>query len=143
MRAAATAGCLLLATDTIFLLTNVFDWGPAALAHLVGMPDPRRQTKAGMDRGPVAIRVAHVTPHYFGASSYIGGGERHLSFRVRQSGTALRAVAFGMADRVDELMSAGGKCCLAFTPRLNDWNDYRNVEIEVADFQPGDTARLE
>jgi 4-amino-4-deoxy-L-arabinose transferase-like glycosyltransferase len=33
--AAAIAGCLLLATDTIFLLTEVFDWGPVALAHLL------------------------------------------------------------------------------------------------------------
>ena len=33
--AAATAGCILLATDTIFLLTDIFDWGPAALAHLL------------------------------------------------------------------------------------------------------------
>ena len=43
----------------------------------------------------------------------VGGGERHLSFRVRQDGTTLKAIAFGMADRVDELMSAGGACCLA------------------------------
>jgi 4-amino-4-deoxy-L-arabinose transferase-like glycosyltransferase len=33
--AAATAGCVLLATDTVFLLTDEFDWGPAALAHLL------------------------------------------------------------------------------------------------------------
>ncbi|MFL5339137.1 MAG: single-stranded-DNA-specific exonuclease RecJ [Gemmataceae bacterium] len=72
----------------------------------------------------------------------IGGGERHLSFRVKQGGAALRAIAFGMGDRVEELMSAGGKCCLAFTPRLNEWNGYTNVEIEVVDFQPGDMATL-
>ena len=33
--AAAIAGCLLLATDSIFLLTTVFDWGPVALQHLL------------------------------------------------------------------------------------------------------------
>jgi 4-amino-4-deoxy-L-arabinose transferase-like glycosyltransferase len=32
---AAAAGCLLLATDSIFLLTNTFDWGPVALQHLL------------------------------------------------------------------------------------------------------------
>ncbi len=31
---AAVIGCALLATDTTFLLTNTFDWGPVALQHL-------------------------------------------------------------------------------------------------------------
>ena len=72
----------------------------------------------------------------------IGGGERHVSFRVRQERTDMRVIAFGMADRVKELMSEAGKCCLAFTPKINDWNGYRNVEVEVADCQPGAQARL-
>jgi single-stranded-DNA-specific exonuclease len=72
----------------------------------------------------------------------VGQGERHLSFRVRQGGTTLKAIAFGMADRVGELMSAGGACCLAFTPRLNEWQGRRSVDLEVADFQPGPRARL-
>ena len=78
-----------------------------------------------------------------GAPRRVGGGERHLSFRVRQNGKELRCIAFGMGDRVDELMSVGGQCCLAFTPRLNEWQGYRSVEIEVRDFQAGASARLE
>jgi single-stranded-DNA-specific exonuclease len=73
----------------------------------------------------------------------VGGGERHLSFRIRQNGKELRAIAFGMGDRVDELMSVGGQCCLAFTPRLNEWQGYRSVEIDVRDFQAGPEARLD
>lgn len=72
----------------------------------------------------------------------IGGGERHISFRVRQHGTTLRAVAFGMAERLDELMSMQGQCCLAFTPRINEWNGFRRVELEVVDLQPGGRAEL-
>jgi single-stranded-DNA-specific exonuclease len=72
----------------------------------------------------------------------IGAGERHLSFRVRQGGTSIRAVAWGMGDRLDELMSAGGGCCLAFTPRINEWNGNRSVEIQVDDLQPGADPRL-
>jgi 4-amino-4-deoxy-L-arabinose transferase-like glycosyltransferase len=34
-RRAAWAGCVLLTTDTIFLLTTTFDWGPVALQHLL------------------------------------------------------------------------------------------------------------
>jgi single-stranded-DNA-specific exonuclease len=72
----------------------------------------------------------------------VGQGERHLSFRVSQGGTTLKAIAFGMADRAGELLSAGGACCLAFTPKLNEWQGRRSVDLEVADFQPGPQARL-
>ena len=76
------------------------------------------------------------------APKKIGLGERHLSFRVRQGTTNMRAVAFGMGDRLEELMSAGGRCCLAFTPVVNEWQGYRKVELHVIDFQAGDTARI-
>ena len=72
----------------------------------------------------------------------VGGGERHLSFRVKQGATVLKAIAFGMGERAEELMSAGGACCLAFTPKVNEWQGRRNIDLEVADFQAGATARL-
>jgi len=72
----------------------------------------------------------------------VGQGERHLSFRVRQQGTSLKAIAFSMAERTEELLSAGGACCLAFTPKINEWQGRRNVDLEVADFQAGPQARL-
>jgi single-stranded-DNA-specific exonuclease len=72
----------------------------------------------------------------------VGNGERHVQFRVRQQNTALRAVAFGMADRFEELTSQGSRCCLAFTPTVNEWQGRRSVELHVVDFQPGAQARL-
>src|SRR5262249_10523667 len=72
----------------------------------------------------------------------VGTGERHLSFRVRQEGTTLRAIAFGMGDRVDELMAESGQCCVVFTPRINEWQGRRSVELEITDFQSGPRARL-
>ncbi|HJZ92772.1 MAG TPA: single-stranded-DNA-specific exonuclease RecJ [Gemmataceae bacterium] len=72
----------------------------------------------------------------------IGKDERHLSFRVRQGATSLRAVAWGMGDRMEELMSGDRRCCVAFTPRVNDWQGNRTIELEVCDFQPGEVARL-
>jgi single-stranded-DNA-specific exonuclease len=72
----------------------------------------------------------------------MGQGERHLNFRVRQGNAVLRAVAWGMAERVGELTSAGGACCLAFTPKINEWQGRRSVELEVTDFQAGAQARL-
>ncbi|HTK77997.1 MAG TPA: single-stranded-DNA-specific exonuclease RecJ, partial [Gemmataceae bacterium] len=67
----------------------------------------------------------------------VGGGERHLSFYVRQGRTSLRTIAFGMAERIEALMADGGQCCLAFTPKINEWNGSRKVELEVSDFQAG------
>jgi single-stranded-DNA-specific exonuclease len=77
-----------------------------------------------------------------GTPRRIGNGERHMSFRVRQHDTTMRAIAFGMGERLEELMSAGGRCCLAFTPQVNEWQGYRSIELEVVDFQPGPDARL-
>ena len=77
-----------------------------------------------------------------GTPRRVGGGERHLSFRVKQEGKDLRAIAFGMGDRVEELMSADGQCCLAFTPKINEWQGWRSVELEVRDFQAGPRAAL-
>jgi single-stranded-DNA-specific exonuclease len=47
-----------------------------------------------------------------------------------------------MAERIDELMSAGGDCCVAFTPRFNNWNGQQRVEMQVIDFKPGKVASL-
>ena len=77
-----------------------------------------------------------------GEPKRMGGGERHLSFRVRQGVASMRAVAFGMADRVEELMAQERRCCLAFTPVVNEWQGYRSVELHVVDFQAGPTAKL-
>jgi single-stranded-DNA-specific exonuclease len=54
----------------------------------------------------------------------------------------LRAIAFNMAERVDELMSAGGACSLVFSPDLNEWQGYRQVNLKVVDFQAGREAQL-
>jgi single-stranded-DNA-specific exonuclease len=77
-----------------------------------------------------------------GAPRRMGKEERHLNFRVKQGNTTIRAVAFGMADRLDELMSANGECCLAFTPKVNDWNGAHRIEIEVNDIQAGPSPKL-
>ena len=68
------------------------------------------------------------------------GNDRHLSFRVRQQGRELKAIAFNMADRLEELMSAGGACCLVFTPMINEWQGWSSVELLVKDLQPGPDA---
>ena len=71
----------------------------------------------------------------------VGNGERHLSFRVRQDKTILRAIGWGMADRADEL-PADGPCAIVFTPRINEWRGMIRVDLEVIDFQPVETPVL-
>jgi single-stranded-DNA-specific exonuclease len=77
-----------------------------------------------------------------GTPKRVGAGERHLSFRVRQQVKELRAIAFGMGERAEELMSKQGQCCVVFTPKINEWQGYRSVELEVRDFQAGTQASL-
>jgi single-stranded-DNA-specific exonuclease len=72
----------------------------------------------------------------------VGGGERHLRFRVRQEGASFPAIGFSLGDRIEELMSAEGWCSLAFTPTINEWQGIRTVQLEVRDFQPGKQASL-
>lgn len=91
----------------------------------------------------------NVRPRFLAAGLQIvdqprkmGAGERHLNFRVSHGNTRMRAVGWGMADRMEELMSHDGKCCLALVPKINRWNGYSNVEIEVVDFQAGPTPKL-
>lgn len=76
-----------------------------------------------------------------GEPKKMGGGERHLAFHVGQGNARLRAVAFGQADRVEELMSQDGRCCLVYSPRINVFRGYPEVELQVKDFRPG--ARIE
>ena len=77
-----------------------------------------------------------------GTPRRMGQDERHLSFKVTQGGVSVRAVGWSMGDRLDELLSAGGHCCLAFVPRLNTFRGQTTVEMEVVDLQPGAEPRL-
>ena len=71
-----------------------------------------------------------------------GKGEATLMFTVRQGHHDYRCIAFSQGDRASELMSGDRHCCLAFTPRINDWNGFRSIRLEIRDFQPGKQARL-
>jgi single-stranded-DNA-specific exonuclease len=75
-----------------------------------------------------------------GTPRAVGRGNRHLQFHVRQADTTVPAVAFNMADRAAELLSADGECCLAFTPSLNEYQGWRRLQLELTDFQPGSRA---
>ncbi len=66
----------------------------------------------------------------------MGGGERHLSLRVRQSGKVFRAVAFGKADWADEMEATTGPFALCFEASINRFRGYENVELRLIDWRP-------
>lgn len=65
----------------------------------------------------------------------MGEGDRHLSLRVRQYGTTIRAVAFGKGRWADEIESAGGPISISFAPGINRFRGRENVELQLLDWQ--------
>ncbi|MGQ3686382.1 MAG: single-stranded-DNA-specific exonuclease RecJ [Candidatus Loosdrechtia sp.] len=65
----------------------------------------------------------------------IGSKGQHLSFYVKQEDVAIRAIAFGMGERIDRIKQNGRACSLAFTVKLNNWMDCDNLELEVKDIK--------
>ncbi|CAN5341770.1 single-stranded-DNA-specific exonuclease RecJ [soil metagenome] len=77
-----------------------------------------------------------------GVPRKVGQGERHLNLKVRQGNTSMKAVAFGMGDRFDELAVPGVKFSAVFTPRINEWQGYKSVQMEILDFRIGESVEL-
>jgi single-stranded-DNA-specific exonuclease len=77
-----------------------------------------------------------------GEPRVVGKSSTHLQFRVRQGPVVLKAIGWGMASRVEELMSEKGACNLVVSPKRNEWQGRVSVDLEVIDLQPGPEARL-
>jgi single-stranded-DNA-specific exonuclease len=68
-----------------------------------------------------------------GEPRLMGRKNEHMSCLVRQGeGPALRAVGFRMAEYADRLRGAQN-VSIAYTPNVNEWNGYRNVELMLED----------
>jgi single-stranded-DNA-specific exonuclease len=65
----------------------------------------------------------------------IGGGGRHLSLRLSQFRTSIRAVSFGNGEWADELAGVGGPIDVAFRPVINEFRGRRTVELQVTDWR--------
>lgn len=62
----------------------------------------------------------------------MGKKSDHLSFYVKDAGPSLKAVGFGMGALFDPIRKAR-TVSLAFTPQINAWNGYENVELMIKD----------
>jgi single-stranded-DNA-specific exonuclease len=72
-----------------------------------------------------------------GEPRIIGKTGEHLSFYVLQGGKgSLKAIAFGMADRYEELaLNRRRPFSLAFEPIINEWQGRESVELQVRDLR--------
>jgi single-stranded-DNA-specific exonuclease len=65
----------------------------------------------------------------------IGGGERHLSLKIRQHQVTMRAVGFGHGDAATELMETCGPIDIAYRPVINTFRGRRAVEMHLVDWR--------
>ncbi len=57
--------------------------------------------------------------------------EKHLKFEVEQNGNRLGCIAFGMAERFEEL---AGEVDVLFRPGINSWRGQDSVQLQILDF---------
>jgi hypothetical protein len=55
----------------------------------------------------------------------------------------MKAIGWNMAER-GKALSAGTPCSLVYHPSINEWNNHREVQLEIRDFAidaPGGSSR--
>jgi single-stranded-DNA-specific exonuclease len=68
-------------------------------------------------------------------------GERHLKMKVRQNGTVLETIGFGLAEG---LPAPRGSINLIFTPDIDRWQGRDKVKLRVIDLEPsGQSSKLQ
>jgi single-stranded-DNA-specific exonuclease len=72
----------------------------------------------------------------------MGGGDRHLSIKVRQHQAVLRGVAFGKGEWADELAQVDGPIDIAFRPVINEFRGRHNVELHLLDWRVSQHAAV-
>jgi len=71
-----------------------------------------------------------------GEPKRMGGGDRHLTVRLKQQQKTLRAVAFGQGEWADELAQVDGKLDVAYRPVTNEFNGFQRIELHLVDWRP-------
>jgi single-stranded-DNA-specific exonuclease len=65
----------------------------------------------------------------------VGADGAHAQLRLRQGKTVVKAVAWNLSSRFKSLDPADS-FCVVFQPCINEWNDRREVQLEVKDMRP-------
>lgn len=64
----------------------------------------------------------------------VGKDARHVSLSLRQHAAKLRGVAFGAAERIEDLV-LGRSLDVAFRPKINEYNGRVSVQLEIVDWR--------
>jgi single-stranded-DNA-specific exonuclease len=105
-----------------------------ALVALAGLTVPavrELQMLAPHGEGNPTPRLAASKLSVAGRTRRVGRDGAHLSMRVTDGKTSLRAIAFGEGEREEEVRRADGRLALVFTPGVNDWNGRQEPELVV------------
>jgi single-stranded-DNA-specific exonuclease len=70
----------------------------------------------------------------------MGTNERHLSLKLVQHRTTMRAVGFGFAEWAEELAAAKTPLDITFKPTINDFRGRQNVEVHLVDWRVSEVA---
>jgi single-stranded-DNA-specific exonuclease len=68
-----------------------------------------------------------------GQPRIVGDQQNHVQLRVRQGNVVMKAIGWNMAERGKGL-GPGTPCSLVFYPSINEWNNRREVQLEIKDF---------
>ncbi len=69
-----------------------------------------------------------------GVPRAVGQQKNHLQLRLRQGSTEYKAIGWNLAERAQSL-TAGSRCSIVFHPSINEWNNRREVQLEIKDFK--------
>ncbi|MBN1899902.1 single-stranded-DNA-specific exonuclease RecJ [Candidatus Sumerlaeota bacterium] len=62
-------------------------------------------------------------------------GRDHLKLLLCKDGLSIPAIGFSMAESYPDIHDLSRKFDIAFTPYINQWRGYKNVELEIRDIQ--------
>ena len=68
-----------------------------------------------------------------GQPRIVGDQKNHLQLRVRQGDVIMKAIGWNMAER-GQALAGRLPCSLVFHPSINEWNNHREVQLEIKDF---------
>lgn len=69
------------------------------------------------------------------APTTMGGGNRHLSLKLRDRERVIRCVAFGKGDWAEEIAQAQGPLAFCFSAGINFFRGFESVELHLHDWQ--------
>ena len=87
---------------------------------------------------PKPVLVAHNV-RVVADPKFVGKDGKTVQVRFTQGGTTLGGVAFQNTERFRTL-KAGTLCSVAFHAAINEWNDRRDVQLEIKDFHIEEVA---